>query len=536
MIASEMDGVVKTGGLADFVAALPKALIARGDEVRVILPKYKNAIFPSSFKSESLYFNLNHSTYYGCLVHYANMPVHYDNGVDSEVLTSNKKTNLLKSCTIPVRLVEHNDFFSRDGIYDDGVNPYQDNPLRYAFFCKAALEQCINEQWIPDIIHCNDWQTALLPYYLKEHYTYNHSEFQKTKTVLTIHNGEYQGITDKKWLDSIGILPERFTSELMEEYGLLNILKCGIMYADAINAVSPGYAQELLQPESSHKNLWLYLNKRRDNFTGIINGCDYTLWNPNKDPFIPHHFSAKNLAGKNLCKIALKSRMGLQSNIEFSETYNLYNNSSAFKQRDIPLFGLVSRLVTQKGFDYLLPALEKLLYENAPIQIAMLGSGEHYYGSWIHHLEKRYPNKMSFVNGYDNTLSHLIEAGSDFFLMPSLFEPCGLNQLYSLVYGTIPIIRETGGLKDTVIPLTAEDMLSSKVRKKKKTAFTQATGISFIYPDISSCYEAIKQAITLYFDYRTLYLEMQKRAMQQRFTWDESAKQYKILYKTTSRY
>lgn len=529
MVASEIDGIIKTGGLADFAAALPQALICREHDVRVIIPKYKNALFPqsdmdkdqaTSIKSESLHFNLNYSDYYGCLVHHVNLG------------------------NIPIRLVEYHDFFSRDGIYDDGIRPYQDNPLRYAFFCKAALEQCLNEQWIPDIIHCNDWQTAILPYYLKEHYLYHpdyRKKFKNTKTLLTIHNGEYQGKTDKKWLDLLGILPERFTSELMEEYGLLNLLKCGIMYADAINAVSPGYREELLLPESSHQNLWHYLNKRREHFTGILNGCDYKLWNPETDPFFQHHFSVQDMAGKSLCKTALQSRMSLPSN------------------SDTPLFGLIGRLTAQKGFDYLIPALERLLYEDAPVQIAMLGSGEPDYGSRLHHLERRYPHKMSFVNGYDNGLSHLIEAGSDFFIMPSLFEPCGLNQLYSLAYGTIPVIRETGGLKDTVISLTLENMMASQTRKKaersskkatisnaaaKKTASTtkrttktkpvesQATGISFSYPDSHNCYEAIKQAVALYFDYKPLYLEMQQRAMEQKFTWDESAKQYEILYRT----
>ncbi|MBF0302907.1 MAG: glycogen synthase [Desulfamplus sp.] len=538
MVASEIDGIVKTGGLADFAAALPKTLIERGHDVRVILPKYKNSVFPASVKSEPLYFNLNHSTYYGCLVHHANLG------------------------KITIRLVEHHDFFSRDGIYDDGIHPYQDNAFRYGFFCKAALEQCLQEQWIPDIIHCNDWQTAILPYYLKEHYSYHPDfcpEFKNTKTILTIHNGEYQGLTDKKWLEPLGIMPERFTSELMEEYGFINLLKCGIMYADAVNAVSPGYSQELLKPESSHQNLWHYLNSRRDNFTGILNGCDYTLWNPETDPFIPHHFSAQDMAGKALCKSSLQSRMGLPSNMESSDKLGFSYNVELSTKKDIPLFGLVSRLVAQKGFDYLLPALERVLYEDAPVQIAILGSGEHYYGSWIHHLERRYPEKMSFVNGYDNVLSHLIEAGSDFFMMPSLFEPCGLNQLYSLAYGTIPIIRETGGLKDTVIPLTIESMIASQAKKKvgksskkanlsntasKKPAKTtkrpsktkqtenQATGISFGYPDSQNCYEAIKQAVTLYLDYKPLYFEMQQRAMEQKFTWDASAKQYEVLYRT----
>ncbi len=501
MITSEMDGIVKTGGLADFTAALPKALMALGHEVRVILPKYKNAVLPppvpdnalrpgavtsrpgnkigsgSSKKitANSLYFNLNHTNRYGCLVFHAEMD------------------------GIPVRLVEHHDFFSRDRIYDDGTSAYPDNPLRYAFLCKAALEQCIHEKWMPDIVHCNDWHTALTPYYLKEHYSH-HPGFKHTRSLLTIHNGEHQGKTSPNWVDSLGILPQRFTSELMEEYGFLNLLKCGIMYSDAVNAVSPGYRGELLLPGTSH-NLWHYLQQRKKQFTGILNGCDYTQWNPETDPFLPHHFSQGSMAGKALCKSALQARMGLPEN------------------KDVPLLGLIARLTAQKGFDYLIPALERLLYEDPPVQLALLGSGETHYGSRLHHLQQRYPHKMSFVNGYDNGLSHLIEAGSDFFMMPSLFEPCGLNQLYSLAYGTLPIIRETGGLKDTVTGLDHDH-----------GNIDEATGISFIHPDNDSCYDGLKRAISLYVDHLPLYLQIQQQAMMQLFTWEESAGEYERFY------
>jgi len=524
MIASEMDGIVKTGGLADFTEGLPRALMALGHEVRVILPKYKLAEVPTpdsspvpisskesltetktaivsgkkeKNKTTSLFFNLNHTTRYGCLVYHTQL-----NG-------------------IPVQLIEHHDFFSRDGIYDDGCHAYPDNPLRYAFLCKAALELCLQSQWIPDIIHCNDWQTALAPYYLKEHYSHR-PELKNTKALLTIHNGGYQGKSDARWVDALGIHPQRFTSELMEEHGLLNLLKCGIMYADGINAVSPGYCRELLIPDTSH-NLHLYLNQKKDRFRGILNGCDYTQWDPSTDSFLPHHFSVENRVGKALCKKSLQGRMGLPEN------------------SDVPLMGLIARLVAQKGFEYLIPALEKLLYENTPVQLALLGSGDPEYGSRLHHLQTRYPHKMSFVNGYDNGLSHLIEAGSDFFMMPSLFEPCGLNQLYSLAYGTLPIIRKTGGLKDTVVCLDLAQLSSTQDPEQSPneadpTIFVDKnnapTGIGFTHPAFQQCYEALKLAVTLYQNHHPLYLQMQHRAMGQLFTWNESARKYEKFYKT----
>lgn len=523
LIASEMDGIVKTGGLADFSAALPKALAARGHNVRVVLPRYKQAVVPypdpppgsaheprtgpdspaETVAAVPLQFNLNHTDRYGCLVTHTRI-----DGVS-------------------VRLVEHHDFFSRNGVYDQGGYAFADNPLRFGFLCKAALEICLSEQWIPDIVHCNDWQTALIPYYLKEHYAHR-PELARSRSLLTIHNGEYQGKAAPEWIHAIGIPAGHFTSTLMEENGLLNLLKCGIMTADAVNAVSPGYRDELLKPETSHGLLWQYLNQRRDRFSGILNGCDYSRWNPSTDPYLPHPFSAKDTAGKALCKTELQFRMGLPVSGE------------------VPLFGMVARLAQQKGFDYLIPALERLLYEDPLLQLALLGSGDPEYGSRLHHLQQRYPHKMSFVNGYDNELSHLIEAGSDFFVMPSLFEPCGLNQLYSLAYGTLPIVRETGGLKDTVIGLIPDHANAPPaVKKKGSTAASgipasgtgvkptaYATGISFIHADNQGCYWALKQAASLFLDHPHLYRRMQRHAMDQLFTWEASASEYEALYKS----
>lgn len=474
-IVSEIEGIVKTGGLADFARALPRALKKKQHDVRVVLPKYGNIQYPFFEDSRSVSFMLNHVTWYGCRIFHANL--------DGIVL----------------RLIEHHDFFSRDGLYDNGYTAYPDNSLRFAFFCKAALEQCLQEGWVPDIVHCNDWQTALAAHYLKAHYPHD-PVLRHTRSVLTVHNGAFQGKTEAKWLDSMGIPWDRFANGQVEHNGLVNLLKCGILSADKINSVSPGYTKELLSESTSH-GLWHYYNERQNDFTGILNGCDYSMWDPEKDTWLPYRFSKDKLKGKQLCKNNLQQRMGLA------------------EQKDIPLFGMVSRLTDQKGFGYLIPAMERVLNQGHPVQFALLGSGDPVYASRLHHLQNRHPEKMGFVNGYDVGLSHLIEAGSDFFMMPSLFEPCGLNQLYSLAYGTLPVIRSTGGLKDTVVAL--EHTFSNT---------NQATGIDFNDPDPFHCGEAIERALLLFIHHRDVYDRLQQTAMEQKFSWDMSAAAYEKLY------
>ncbi|MFH2057712.1 MAG: glycogen synthase [Pseudomonadota bacterium] len=474
-IISEIEGIVKTGGLADFARALPWALKKKQHDVRVVLPKYGNVQYPFFEDSRSVSFMLNHVTWYGCQIFHATLD------------------------GIMLRLIEHHDFFSRDGLYDNGYTAYPDNSLRFAFFCKAALELCLQEGWVPDIVHCNDWQTALAAFYLKAHYSHDPA-LRHTRSVLTVHNGAFQGETEARWLDRMGIPWDRFANGQVEHNGLVNLLKCGILSADKINTVSSGYAKELLSEDTSH-GLRHYYNERKNDFTGVLNGCDYSMWDPGKDTYLPHTFSADNLKGKQLCKTSLQKRMGL------------------VEQKDIPLFGMVSRLTDQKGFEYLIPAMEHVLNQDHPVQFALLGSGDPVYASRLHHLQNRHLGKMSFVNGYDVGLTHLIEAGSDFFMMPSLFEPCGLNQLYSLAYGTLPVIRSTGGLKDTVVALK-HDFCNAD----------QATGIDFSDPDPFYCGEAIERALLLFIKHKNVYDRLQQTAMRQLFTWDTSAAAYEKLY------
>jgi starch synthase len=321
-----------------------------------------------------------------------------------------------------------------------------------------------------------------------------------TRSLLTVHNGVFQGQTEAKWLNGLGIIVEQFYNGYVEHRGLINILKCGILSADKVNAVSHGYYQELLDDYTSHELGYCYRNKA-DGFTGILNGCDYDQWNPDNDPYLIKGFSKKNLSGKKLCKAHLQEQMRLPV------------------KPDIPVLGMVSRLTDQKGFDYLIPAMEMVLNQGFLGQFALLGSGNPEYGSRLHHLQNRFPEHLSFVNGYDVGLSHRIEAGADFFVMPSLFEPCGLNQLYSLAYGALPIVRRTGGLKDTIVGLE-EDL----------TNVADATGIDFEIPSNDSMAYTLNRAEALYIYNKDVYDRLQYTAMGQLFTWQKSAAEYENLY------
>lgn len=474
-VASEIEGLVKTGGLADFARALPAELISRGHDVRVMTPKYIN---PKKIVPEDdnfIDFALNHSMWHQGQVFHA--------ALDG----------------IPLRLLEHHHFFSRTGIYDDGYVAYQDNPVRFAFLCKAAIVQCLVEEWIPDIIHCNDWQTALVPFYLNVHFA-GESKLAQSRSLLTIHNGFFQGKSEPAWTQTVGIPEHWFAQGKVEHDGLFNVLKCGIYAADKINAVSKGYRNELLDDVTSHGLAYWYHTREKD-FTGIINGCDYHQWNPETDHYLSQNYSLKNLSGKAECKKTLQQKMGL------AETSG------------VPVLGMVSRVTDQKGFDYLIPALADLLIHDVNAQFIILGSGSPEYTDRLENLKIRFGHKFAFYNGYNEQLSHEIEAGSDFFMMPSLFEPCGLNQIYSMAYGTLPIVRLTGGLKDTVTGVTHD-------QSNLKTA----TGITFEGADVLAMTGALNQAITMYLEMPSAYQQMQQNCMALEFGWNRSADEYESLY------
>lgn len=459
MLCSEYEGLIKTGGLADACRGLTKALVNDGHQVQVLLPKYGVLYDVPTDDWDSLYFNVG-ALPFGCAVRH------------------------LKQDGVDVGLVEHHQFFQRPRPYDDGEHGYADNPLRFAVFCKAAIEWCLQHQFQPDIIHGHDWQTALAAVYLRQAQA-NGDFFKQTRFVFTIHNGAYQEIVSADWRVKLG---------LASDTAPLNFLQQGIQAADKINTVSEGYREELLSEPAANGLAELY-QQRADDFVGILNGCDYQLWHPGKDAHLVAHYDWPDLTGKQSCKDWLRQQ------------YNL-------PLIDTPLYVAVSRITSQKGFDYLLPALEQWLPQTTS-QVVVMGTGERQYTDALFALAARFHGQFCFVMGFDEPLSHQIEAAGDFFLMPSLFEPCGLNQIYSLRYGTIPIVRATGGLKDTVQPYPAEN----------------STGIHFEKPEESGLIQALHQADQL-FSQPDRYRAMQQCGMAKHFGWQQAADRYQLLYQS----
>lgn len=467
---SEFDGIVKTGGLADAAGALAPVMKAAGHNVKVVMPAYRAALDKVDTTPvagggvrmnhyETLWFGVRHGVV---------------NGTD-------------------IYFIEYDEFFNRAGIYGENGSSYDDNSRRFAFFSKAVLETCCVLGLQPDVVHCHDWQTALLPYYLKADECAN-PFFANTRSLLTIHNAAYQQKTDAGLMDSLGIGWRYFNSACFEDFGMINFLKGGIAFADKVNTVSPQYAQELLTPLGSHGLMESFRRRERD-LSGILNGCDYEQWNPETDSLIPANFSRTDRSGKATCKAALQDRMGLP--VDGSK----------------PVYGLVSRLAEQKGFAYLIPALWRFLHHD--VQVILLGSGDPQTAATLTELAHAFPDKCRFYNGFENRLAHQIEAGSDFFLMPSLFEPCGLNQIYSLKYGTLPVVRNVGGLCDTVDGYADHG--------------DQGTGFIFQGTDQNELYDCLCQSLHVYHQIGE-FERMQDRAMSQSFTWEQAAESYSSIY------
>lgn len=459
-ICSEFEGLLKTGGLADATRGLAKALQQAGHSVQIIMPRY-GALYGVSCTPEwqSLYFNLGKSTY-GCAVRHT--------VVDD----------------IPVALIEHHQFFQRPRPYDDGEQPYPDNLERFAMFCKAALEYLAQQAEPVDIVHGHDWQSALAACYLQE---MRQGALAQSKFVLTVHNAAYQQGFGREQLALLGLAHWHLPAELPT-----TLLALGLWQADSINTVSPGYRDELLSEPAANGLSALYQQKQA-RFAGILNGCDYSRWDPSTDLSLAARYTAEEISGKALCKTELRRQTQLADT-------------------QVPLFVSVSRITGQKGFTLLIPALAQFL-AGSNAQVVLMGTGEQQFIQPLRALEQQFPLQLRLLEGFDEPLSHQVEAAGDFFLMPSLFEPCGLNQIYSLRYGTVPLVRATGGLKDTVTDLTNRN----------------ATGIVFAEPTSEALLQALHRAEALYQDKRK-YRAVQLRGMAQVFDWQQAAKAYTRLY------
>lgn len=458
-VTSEVVPFSKTGGLADVAGALPGALRRLGVDVTVVSPLY-----PSVRRH----------------------PLEQVPNLVTVPLAGRTEWGAVRRSG-PFHFLEHDFFYNRHGLYGNGNGEYGDNPRRFVFLMRGALDFLSQLPKKPDIIHVHDWQTGLVPLYVKTAYS---DRFPRTKTVLTIHNLAYQGRFWKGELPMTGIGWHRFNHLELEHYDDVNFLKGGLVHADALTTVSPTYAHEIQRGEYGY-GLDGVIRSRAGSLRGILNGVDVDEWNPEKDPHIAARFSAASLEGKARCKAALQQRLNLPA------------------RPDAPLFCLVGRLAEQKGVDLFLRAADTLLRDD--LQIAILGSGEDHLQRGVDHLAARYPGKVAVYIGFDNGLAHQMIAGSDALLVPSRYEPCGLTQLYALRYGTMPVVRSTGGLVDTVEP--------------------GVTGVRFDHYTPDGLEWAVREAAAIYRD-PARWKKVQQAGMAKDFSWDASAREYLKLYES----
>ncbi|MDR0487779.1 MAG: glycogen synthase [Treponema sp.] len=489
MVTSEAVPFAKTGGLADMVSALSASLAQLGHEVKIVLPRYY------SIDRDSL------KLLPGAL----GTPV--GGGEEWSAVYTTNLPGTGKKNPVQVYFIDHEVFFGRDGIYGNAAeSDFHDNPKRFTFFCRAAFQLCRRLGWYPDVLHAHDWPAAMAAVYLKfaERVKGSAAGFEKTVSIMTIHNLGYQGIYSKDNFDYTGLGWDVFYKAGFEDWNMLNLLKAGLYSADKLNTVSPNYAEET-KIQAHGFRLDGVLRYRSADYSGILNGIDCKVWNPAKDTYIPETYTAKNMAGK------LKAREALQKEFDLPQ------------DASVPIVGMVTRLTWQKGVGEVFgPAYGSVwsMCQDMKIQFVLLGSGESWCEHEISNLGSRLSNFSAKI-GYSEKISHLIEAGSDFFLMPSRYEPCGLNQMYSLAYGTLPIVRRTGGLVDTV------------------ENYDEATGggTGFMFDDLSPAviYNTVGWAVWAWYNRREHIDTMRLRGMKQDFSWELSAKKYVELYEKTLR-
>lgn len=478
MTASESVPEVKSGGLADVIGSLPAAMARRGHAVKLFIPHYSSIdLKANGFTRATERFDINLA---GKLI-------------SVEVTTRTDSKLPLEICLIKV-----DDLFDRNGMYIDPSSgkDYKDNDLRFGYFCRAVLEFTKRRRWQPDVIHSHDWQAALVNVYCRTVYK-NDPFLRDIPTLFTIHNLAYQGTFPPDNFARLGFSESLFyPASPFEFYGKLNFLKAALFYSDKISTVSETYAREIQSTSEFGCGLEGVLRERTDDLTGILNGVDYTIWSPSKDNLIDHKFYRDNLGGKRYNKV------------------ELLNYASLPVRDNTPLVGMVSRLVDQKGFDLIAEVADDIFAMN--LQMVLLGTGDRKYHELFESLQRKYPEKLKIFLTFDNRLAHRIEAGCDLFLMPSRYEPCGLNQLYSLKYGTVPVVRRVGGLADTVEDYDANS--------------GQGTGFVFDKYDSASMLEALQRAMTT-FKQRRVWTKIMKAGMSRDFSWDESASKYESLYR-----
>lgn len=469
-ISSEVFPLVKTGGLADVAGSLPIALTALSQDVRILLPAY-----PEVMQQVKQTRRLTSGSYYNLEV-------------------SLLETQLPGS-DVTVWLVYCPSAFDRPGgpYLDDNGRPWHDNALRFAVFCKIAVDIALDRldlDWQPDIVHCNDWQSGLVPALLSQHK-------ERPATVFTVHNLAYQGLFDYPTFLELELPIELWHQDGLEFYGQMSFIKGGLAYADRINTVSPTYAHEILQARFGY-GLDGLLQHRQDRLSGILNGVDDKVWNPETDAYLQTPYGRTNLEKKTLNKAALQEQLGLTVDA------------------GIPVIGMISRMVAQKGLDIILQGMAGIMA--LPVQLVMLGTGEIHYEMKLTEWAARHPEKLKVIIGYNESLSHQIEGGSDLFLMPSSFEPCGLNQLYSLRYGTLPIVSNVGGLADTVVDASVKNINNRTANGFVVKAQTASELLSTIKRALATCQQA------------DTWRQLQLTAMSGDFSWQSSAGHYIGLY------
>jgi len=468
---SEAVPLAKTGGLADVGGALPAALAELGTDVRLAMPRYRS-IASTGWRTASA----------------------VEVSLGSERIPVTIVDGKMPDTGVPLWLVDQPRMFDRDGLYGEGGRDYPDNLARFTCFCRALLAWLEHGTWRPDLIHCNDWQTALIPAVLAA------GPAPRPPALLTIHNLAYQGLFPADQFPVTGLPASMYSMDALEFWGQINLLKGGLVFSDLLNTVSETYAREIQTAEFG-AGLDGVLRDRADDLFGILNGVDYRVWDPAHDPLIPARYTIDDLTGKRIGKEHLQREFGL------------------YERPDIPLIGMVTRLVDQKGLDLVASGADEIISMGA--QLVVLGAGDPRHEQFLEEMARRHRRRVGVRIGFDNALAHRIEAGADLFLMPSRYEPSGLNQLYSLRYGTVPVVRRTGGLADSIIDATPE-------------AARAGTANGFVFTDYTpqALLDAVRRALDAFQTPRA-WRRLQAAGMAADFSWAASAKKYLALYERT---